>query len=119
MIETDDEGKQVEAERDNPEQGNHRDVLADEVGGCQQHHGSAGTQGEPEKLWSRRGRFGFWKWDRKGGGGRMFAPRQRANGSGCEKDEVDGRPEPRLHRESQKPFDNEWIAEQTEQGSEI
>ena len=55
-VEADDEGKQVEAERQDPQERHHGDVLTELVGDREQQHHAAGGQGEPEELAKHRGR---------------------------------------------------------------
>ena len=47
MVETDDKRQQVQAQRRHPQEGHHRDVLADVVGRGQEHHGGQCRQQQP------------------------------------------------------------------------
>jgi hypothetical protein len=48
-LEAEDEGAEVEAERQDPEEGDRGDLLAHLVGRRHEHRGAAGGEGEPEE----------------------------------------------------------------------
>src|SRR5260221_7081467 len=50
MVEGEDEGDEVERERQHPEEWHARDVLGDVVGDCQQHHRAHRRKREPQQL---------------------------------------------------------------------
>ena len=54
-VEADDERKQIEAQRQDPEERHYGDVLAELVGDREEQHDAAGGQGEPQQLPPRRG----------------------------------------------------------------
>ena len=48
-LEAEDEGGEIQAERQDPEEGDRGDFLAHLVGRRHEHHGAAGGEGEPEE----------------------------------------------------------------------
>ena len=121
-VEADDEAQQVEAQRQDPEERDHRDVLAKRVRRRQQQHHRAGREQEPEPPSARRrgwrripgGRRG------RGGFGLRGAPDPRA-APDREQHESDQSPRPcgRLLLAGEVGFDQERVSQQRQERPDV
>ena len=122
VIETDDEAQQVERERQNPQERNHRDVDAEFARRRHEQHGRQRRQRDPQEFLSTAGLGGIRSdlssgWGKPGWLRAAEPPRARAAQRG-KAPEPDG-PAPRLGGARKQRFNRERITDEREQRRDI